>query len=117
MKKIWHLSLVAVLWFFLTQPSPAESATFACVANRNSVAVSTIKVLDRTFTVTSVEEELKGTAFIGVAITPDGYVYVANPEAKAVYVLDTSVGALIHTLELGKNLWAWQPRKMDALSM
>lgn len=102
MKKIWHLSLVAVLWFFLTQPSPAESATFACVANRNSVAVSTIKVLDRTFTVTSVQEQLQGNAFIGVAITPDGYVYVANPHAKAVYVLDTSKGELI-TLEVEKS--------------
>ncbi len=103
MKKIWHLSLVAVLWFFLTQPSPGESATFACVANRNSDAVSTIGILDRTFTVTSVQEQLQGHAFIGVAITPDGYVYVANPDAKAVYVLDTSKGELIHTLGVGKR--------------
>ncbi|MBN1842347.1 MAG: fibronectin type III domain-containing protein [Deltaproteobacteria bacterium] len=103
MKKIWRLSFVAVLWFFLTQPSPAESATYACVANRNSDAVSTIAILDRTFTVTSVQEQLQGIAFIGVAITPDGYVYVANPDANAVYVLDTSDGELIHTLEAGKK--------------
>jgi YVTN family beta-propeller protein len=103
MKKIWPLCLVAVLWFFLTQPSPAESATYACVANRNSDAVSTIGILDRTFTVTSVEGQLKGTAFIGVAITPGGYVYVANPDGKAVYVLDTFDGGLIHTLGAGKK--------------
>ena len=103
MKKIWHLSLVAVLWSFLTQPSPAESATFACVANRNSDAVSTIGILDRTFTVTSVEEQFQGNTFFGVAITPDGYVYVANPDAKAVYVLDTSKGEVIHTLGVGER--------------
>jgi YVTN family beta-propeller protein len=50
--------------------------------------VSSVAVLGHVITETEVSDPLSGSGYFGVAITPEGNVYVANPSTNAVYVLD-----------------------------
>jgi YVTN family beta-propeller protein len=50
-----------------------------------------------TESVVSDSDLFKGSGYFGVAITPDGSVYVANPSTDTVYVLDPSDGQVINS--------------------
>jgi YVTN family beta-propeller protein len=90
MKKVWFGLVAAFGVFYLVAPSLAEAATYACIPNRNSRMVSCVAILDHEITEIEVPHYFKGNGYFGVAITPDGSVYVANPnpERNMVYVFD-----------------------------
>ena len=103
MKRIWCGLVAAFCVFCLARPILSEAATYACIPNRNSNVVSFVAVLDHDIQEIEVSagaslESLKGIYF-GVAIAPDGSVYVANPSTDTVYVLDPSDGQVINTIQ------------------
>ena len=98
MKRIWCGLVAAFCVFCLARPIPSEAGTYACIPNRNSKIVSCVAILDDVITENEVSRLLKGNGYLGVAITPDGSVYVANPWKDTVYVLDPFGDQLIHTI-------------------
>jgi YVTN family beta-propeller protein len=101
MKKVWFGLVAAFCVFCLVAPSLTEAATYACIPNHSSTRVSSVAALDQIIIETdvSVSDLFSGSLYFGVAITPDGNVYVANPSANAVYVLDPCDGQLVHTIQ------------------
>jgi YVTN family beta-propeller protein len=101
MKKVWFGLVAAFYLFCLAPPSPSEASTYACIPNRNSTIVSSVAVLDHVITesVVSDSDLFEGSSYFGVAITPDGSVYVANPSTNSMYVFDPSDGQLIQTIQ------------------
>jgi len=100
MKKVWFGLVAAFYVFCLARPILSEAGTYACIPNRNSNVVSCVAVLDHVITesVVSASDLFEG-GYFGVAITPDGSVYVANPPTDTVYVLDPSDGQVINTIQ------------------
>lgn len=93
------LVLAAVVTCLLLRPTPCQAAAYAYVADGDDSKVYAIRVSDQTVSHIGVAEPFSGWWFFGVAITPKGEVYVANPGANAVYVIDASNGDVLDAVE------------------
>ncbi|UCD87841.1 MAG: fibronectin type III domain-containing protein [Desulfobacterales bacterium] len=98
MKKVWFGLVAAFGVFCLVMPGLAEAATYACIPNRNSRMVSCVAILDHVITETRVSDRFEESPYFGVAITPEGAVYVANPSTNTVYVLDPFSDQPVHPI-------------------
>jgi YVTN family beta-propeller protein len=104
MKKIRFVLVAGAALLCLGRSIECEAGAYAYVANHKDPNIRAIKVPNPA----GVEPEiyvlganLKGN-LLGVAITPGGEVYVANPEVDAVYVIDTD--GHVHAIEeIGKK--------------
>lgn len=99
MKKAWFSLAAGLLVLCLASPDPSGAATYASVPNHNSTIVSSVAIHDQGITETEVSDAFGGNGYYGVAITPEGLAYVANPSINAVYVLDPSDGQFVHTIQ------------------
>ena len=96
MKKV-ILLVAAVAICCLLRPSQCQAAAYAYVANNKDANIYAIKIADPTFVdLVDLGANLEGN-LLGVAITPDGEVYVANPGADAVYIIDAD--GTVHTID------------------
>jgi YVTN family beta-propeller protein len=92
MKRIRFVLVAALALLCLGRSSECEAAAYAYVANNQdpNLDICAITVADpATVKCYVFEDSLQGN-LLGVAITPDGEVYVANPGADAVYVIDAN---------------------------
>ena len=103
MKKV-ILLVAAVAICCLLRPSQCQAAAYAYVANNKDANIYAIKIADPTFVdLVDLGANLEGN-LLGVAITPDGEVYVANPGGNAVYVIEASDGDVFDPIgDIGNN--------------
>ena len=97
MKRIRFLLVAAFVLLCMGRSSECKASAYAYVANNQDRYIGAIKIADLTIVdLIDLGVDLEGN-LLGVAITPDGEVYVANPGADAVYIIDAD--GTVHTID------------------